>query len=370
MSLNRFTSQKFRFYSFISIALLLFVHGYNLKETYLQPFSMVKEPLTFTTFFEYFFSNGILRFRIPLLFIISGYFFAMQDNRPYLQRVKKRFNSLMIPFFIWSALGLLFTFWLQQYDITAQVVKLSELDQLGDNRPYKEMEWSDLFLRWVLVPVSFQLWFLRSLFIYNLLYPIIKWGVTKYPIVWFVVGFLLWITGFRIFFIEGQGFLFFSFGVWLLKSNYPLHKKPVWFSHYLSWLFFIGLSVIKTFMAFELEMDTMASYHILILLHTGSVFAGVFAVWFGADAVVKWFMQRKWFTWASSFSFFLFGLHVPLLPYLTRFVFIHCSNIPNYRLLTYIVIPSFVLLFCIAVGALVKATMPKAFAIMTGGRGI
>ena len=78
--MNRFTSQKFRFYSFICIALLLFVHGYNLKQTYLEPFSLVRERLTFTSFFEYFMANGILRFRLPMLFAISGYFFAMQDH--------------------------------------------------------------------------------------------------------------------------------------------------------------------------------------------------------------------------------------------------------------------------------------------------
>lgn len=75
--MNRFLSQKLRFYSFICISLLLFVHGYNLQETYLQPYSLVNEPTTFTTFFEYYVANGLLRFRIPLLFIISGYIFSL-----------------------------------------------------------------------------------------------------------------------------------------------------------------------------------------------------------------------------------------------------------------------------------------------------
>ena len=95
--MNRFLSQKFRFYSFVCISMLLFVHGYNLNETYLTPFSQVKEKMTFTTFFEYVVSNGLLRFRIPLLFIISGYIFALQDIKPYKERVKKRVMTLMVP---------------------------------------------------------------------------------------------------------------------------------------------------------------------------------------------------------------------------------------------------------------------------------
>ena len=137
--MNRFTSQKFRFYSFVCIVLLMLVHGYNLKVGYLQPFSTVSEPLTITTFIEYFLANGALRFRIPMLFIISGYLFALRDYKPYGERFKNRFNTLMIPYFIWSAVGLAITFLLQQFPFTASLVKLAELDQMGDNRPYAEI---------------------------------------------------------------------------------------------------------------------------------------------------------------------------------------------------------------------------------------
>src|SRR3954471_15749994 len=130
--MNRFLSQKFRFYSFLSISLLLYVHGYNLNVAYLTPFSTVNEPLTFTTFIEYFLANGALRFRIPLLFIISGYIYALQDKKPYKERAKKRFVTLIIPFIIWSAVGLLITYLWQQFPTTAQAVREAQLDQMGD----------------------------------------------------------------------------------------------------------------------------------------------------------------------------------------------------------------------------------------------
>jgi len=95
--MTRALSQKMRFLTFISIALLGYVHGYNLNKTYLTPWSTIDEPLTFTTFFEYFISNGFLRFRIPILFLISGYLYAQYDNKPYGQRTKKRFITLIFP---------------------------------------------------------------------------------------------------------------------------------------------------------------------------------------------------------------------------------------------------------------------------------
>ena len=117
------------------------MHGYNLHQTYLQPFTTVREPLTITTFFEYFMANGVLRFRIPLLFIISGYIYAMQDSTPYLQQIKKRAVTLILPYLIWSAIGLAITFLWQQFPVTANAVLSAKLDQLGDDRPYKVIGW-------------------------------------------------------------------------------------------------------------------------------------------------------------------------------------------------------------------------------------
>ncbi|MEO6550629.1 MAG: acyltransferase [Ferruginibacter sp.] len=367
--MNRFISQKFRFYSFVCIALLMFVHGYNLKEGYLRPNSTVSEDLTVTTFIEYFLANGALRFRIPMLFIISGYIFALRDYRPYTERVRNRFTTLIIPYFIWSAIGLAITFLLQQFPYTAQVVAAANIDQLGDNRPYTQIGWGGIVYRWILVPVSFQLWFIMSLFIYNMLYPFFKWAVMRYTGIWFSIVFLLWYLGFQFVFIEGQGMLFFSFGIWLNKSNYPIDKKPEWYSNYLGWLFFIGISIIKTFMAFELEPTAATTFWVLITLHAITILAGIVAVWYGGDALVRWCMSKKWFVWLTAFSFVIYGLHVPIIKYIGAFMFNKWHQFPYYRLLAYFAAPIVVVALCIATGAILRAWVPKTYKVITGGRG-
>jgi fucose 4-O-acetylase-like acetyltransferase len=305
-----------------------------------------------------------------MLFIISGYIFAMQDHQPHGERVKKRFITLMIPYFIWSAVGLLITYLWQQFPITAEVLQNAKLDQLGDNRPYREIGWQGVLFRWIVVPISFQLWFILSLFFYNLLYPFFKWVVTKYPVIWFSVNTVLVFIIFQFFVLEAQGMLFFSLGIWLNKRNYPIERKPRWFSSYLSWLFFLGLAVIKTFMAFEFETYTVVTVLVMTILHFSSVIAGIVAVWYSLDRVVKWCMNRKWFLWLSSFSFIIYGLHIPLLAYLTSLVYMYFHNIPNYRLLTYIVVPVIIFFFCIGVGALLRKWLPGFYRLATGGRGI
>lgn len=367
--MNRLLSQKFRFYSFICIALLLFVHGYNLQVTYLEPFSLVKEPLTLTTFTEYFLANGLLRFRLPLLFMISGYIFALQDHKPYGERVRKRFGSLIVPYLIWSAVGLLLTFVWQRFPVTADAVRQAGLDQLGDNRPYEQIGWAGILRRWLLRPVSFQLWFIRSLFVYNLLYPVIRWLLEKAAPVLLLLLFAMWVSFTTLPLLEGQGLFFYSAGIWIYKRNVPIDKRPAWFSYYLSWLLFVGLVVIKTFMAFEMETHTFWNKAAFSVLHVASVLAGVVAIWYSGDALVLWAMKRKWFTWATAFSFIIYAFHIPLLPYLTQVCFRYGSHIPNYRILTYLLAPLCVLFICISTGALFRRVFPRAYSVATGGRG-
>lgn len=367
--MHRFLSQKFKFYTFVCIALLLFVHGYNLQVTYLAPFSLVNEELTFTAFFEYFFANGILRFRIPMLFLISGYIFSIQDKRPYGQRVKRRLVTLMIPYLIWSAVGLAVTYLCQQYPVTAEAVQRAALDQLGDNRPYEELGWGGVIKRWLLAPVSFQLWFIRSLFVYNLLYPVFRWGVTRFPVPTFMILGILWLSFFQVPLVEGQGLFFFVAGIWLQKRSYPIERKPEWFSHFLNWLVFVGICVIKTFIAFEFDTLTPTIKWALMVLYACATVAGVLAVWFSLDDVVRWLMTRRWFLWTTNFSFFIYGMHIPLLAFVTNLFFMYLANFQFYRLFTYLVAPTLVLLFCIGLGALVRKMAPGVYKLATGGRG-
>ncbi|MBV9987923.1 MAG: acyltransferase [Chitinophagaceae bacterium] len=367
--ISRFLSQKLRFYTFICIALLLFVHGYNLNQTFLQPFTTVQEPLTFTSFFEYFVANGILRFRIPLLFIISGYIYALKDNQGYGTQVKKRAISLLIPYLIWSAIGLAITWLWQQNPVTARAVFESKLDQLGDNRPYAAIGWGGILFRWVAAPIAFQLWFILALFLYDVCYPLIRWLVTKYPIPWFIFTLALWAYELSFLVIDGRGLFFFSIGIWFQKMNVNLERKPKWISMYIAWLLFIGLSVIKTFMAFELDPESKLTYALLSILHSVSVIAGIIAVWYGADRVVKWCMRRPEFVWLTGFSFFIFGLHAPLVVYLTRLFYIFFHTVPNYRLMTYLVVPGIVFVFCVLMGAATRKLVPQLYRWATGGRG-
>jgi fucose 4-O-acetylase-like acetyltransferase len=369
MPLSPFTSQKFRFYSFLSMLLLVFVHGYNLHDSYLQPSSIVQEPLTITTYTEYFLANGLFRFRIPMLFIISGYLFAMNDTKPYGERMKKRLRTLGIPYLFWSAFALLLTFLWQQFPVTAQAVKDSMLDQMGDNRPYTEIGIGGIVMRWLLVPIAFQLWFIRNLLIYNAAYPVLVKAVTRAPKIWFPIVGLMWLSGFGVFFIEGEGLLFFTLGIFLQKINFDITQSPKWLSAKIWAPVFLISAAVKSYLAFQFDWG-LQSFIILTLLHKLCVFSGLVTMWYGCDWLVKWFMNRKWFVWVSAFAFIIYAVHVPLVNYSTQLVFRYFGDVPNYRFLSFVFLSLTIVLISILFGAILRKLFPAFYGFITGGRGL
>lgn len=368
--MTRATSQKMRFLTFTSIALLGFVHGYNLNPSYLAPYSTLdNEPLSFTTFFQYFFSNGFLRFRIPILFLISGYLYAQYDSKPYWERTKKRFLTLIIPYLLWSAIGLLITFIFQQFSFTADIVFRAGIDQMGDNRPYAEIGWKGILFRWLVMPISYQLWFIFVLFIYNAAYPFFRLMILRVPWIWFLATGFLWFTLFNIRHLEGQGMFFFSIGIWLQKRQINIEKLPKWFSVGLCWIFFMGVCLIKTFIAFEFEPNTYATLVTLTVLYHLAAVSGILAIWFSVDQLAAWWMQQERLKDSTGYSFFIFGLHVPLLVYAMRFALDLIGDFRYGRLTAFILVPVSVIIFCILVGHFFKRFTPGFYSLLTGGRG-
>lgn len=368
--LSAFNSQKFRFWSFVSMFLLVFVHAYNLNQSYLQPWTTPAEPMTVTGFTEYWLANGIFRFRIPMLFIISGYLFAMSDYKPYKQRAGKRVKTLLYPYLIWSAVGLLLTFVLEIFPYTRDVVAETHMMQLDETRTLlHQYHWYEVLARWIFFPVSYQLWFIRVLLIYNLAYPLLRWCVTHRIAKWifFSIAILLWLATAGFVLIEGEGLLFFSLGIWMQKTNFNIDAPNKWLQPKIWFFVFIVLSIGKTWLAFQEPFSGIEP--ILLLLHKLVVLSGLICAWYGCNALVKWFMNKIWFTWLSAFSFMIYVLHAPLVVYATKAIFIQFSHWYAYRMITFIVLPLCLIAGAVIFGALLRRLLPKVYHFVTGGRG-
>ncbi len=374
LTVSEFNSRKFKFWSFISMFLLVFVHGYNLHERYMQPWTMPGEPLNITTFTEYFLANGIFRFRIPMLFIISGFLYALHDQRSYSQRTKKRLRTLLLPYVIWSALGFAFTYFLELFPYTRDIVSSSNIVRIDDHRALlHDYRWYEMLARWILLPVPYQLWFIRVLLMYNIAYPAIRWCVTHRIVKWifFSVAVLMWLGTMGFVFFEGEGLLFFSLGVWMQKTSFNLDVPARWLKPVYWGAAFVLLAAIKTVIAF-LGQPVLGNgiFPVLIILHKLVIFSGLIAAWFGCNRLVDWCMQRKWFVWLTAFSFMIYAVHAPLVAYAIEALFDFVNQLPFYRIISFILLPLVIISFAVGTGALLRKLWPGLYGLLTGGRGM
>ncbi len=353
--------------------LLVFVHGYNLEINYLQPWTLPHESLRFTTFTVYFLANGLFRFRIPMLFIISGLLFAQHDYRPYGERTRKRLRTLLLPYLIWSAIGLLLTWLFELIPFTRDIIAGSKIVQIDAQRKLlHDYHWYEMLFRWLVIPVPYQLWFIRVLLIYNIAYPAIRWCVLHRLGRWIFFGlaFLMWLSTAGFVFFEGEGLLFFSIGVWMNKTKFNIDKPASWMNPKILGLVFLVLAALKTWLAFNGEAFLgNGIYPVLALMHKMVIFSGLITAWFGFNSFVTWFMKKAWFVWLSAFAFMIYAFHAPLVAYATRGVFMAVNQLPYYRFATYILLPLSIIALAIGFGALLRRFLPKVYGIMTGGRG-
>ena len=356
------------------MVLLVFVHGYNLNLRYLQPWTTPDEPLTVTTFIEYLLANGLFRFRIPMLFVISGYLYALHDQLPNKERLGKRVRTLLVPYLIWSALGIALVYAFELFPYTRQLVIDSHVVQIDNERmQVHQYHWYETIARWLFFPVSYQLWFIRVLLFYNIAYPAIRWCVAHQQWRWVFFGFvtLLWLSTAGFIIAEGEGLLFFSLGVWIQKTNFSIESPARWLKPFPWMVIFLSFAMIKTVLAFK-GVDWLGSsvYPIITLLHKLTVVSGLVACWFGLDKWVAWSMKQNWFVWLTSFSFIIYAIHAPLVAILIDGMFQWLNFVEGYRLIAFALLPTLIVIGSIAIGGVLRTLTPKLYSLLTGGRGI
>jgi fucose 4-O-acetylase-like acetyltransferase len=309
-----------------------------------------------------------------MLFIISGYLYALHDQRPYKKRTNKRLRTLLAPYLIWSAIGIIFTYVLELFPLGSSLVADSQIVQIDETRKLlHSYHWYELLGRWVFFPVSYQLWFIRVLLIYNIAYPAIRWCVTHRIARWifFSVAALLWLGTMGFVLFEGEGLLFFSLGVWMQKTNFSIEIpgrlfRPLWWG-----VTFIVLAALKTWLAFEgQKLLGAAIFPVLTILHKTVVFTGLVACWFGLDKLVRYFMNKGWFVWLSAFAFMIYALHAPVVAYLINPALTLLNPLPGSQILAFVFLPITIISFAIITGALLRRISPSVYSLLTGGRGL
>lgn len=352
--MNEYLSKKIDVVKFFSILMIVFWHANN--TSFIHP-----DAVGYSFFIQEFISRGIVRVAVPLFFLLSGYLFYLNLKRKrqdFLAKYKKRFKTLAIPYLFWSVMGLVLFFCIQKM--------LPQYQQYFGSLLVTNLSFKELLNKLFINPIPFQFWFIRDLIVLVILSPLIYFLIQRLKIVFISVLAIIWLLDIDLYVIAPNALLFFSTGAYLsiFKSNALLKTHPPKRSFFFA-LLWLSIVLAKTTLTFAYNDSFTAEP----ILQKTSIIIGIMAVWSWYDAVFMLHnVENQRFYQFTGFSFFIFALHEPLQTVLKHGLMTLSGGQELLSLLIYFFTACFTIAVCIAVGSLLKQTLPKFYNTITGSR--
>ena len=267
----------------------------------------------------------------------------------YKSKLRRRINTLLIPYLIWNALALL------EIAIKQLPVFSSLFPNIGI------YHWNVRFLMdafWCMpdgsCPIYYPFWYIRDLMVCVWLSPLLYWLIKRIGIFWLLallVGIL-----FQVKTLSGFGLssiFFFSIGAF-----WSVFYQQEWTRFHL-----LGIGVVL-WIPFAILYTCTGDYY----FHFVSILCGVCtALFIGSVAVNKYGFKMPRSLIKSVF--FVYATHAFVLPYVSKMLFmvLPCSNEVLCGLLL-IVILIITVLLCLVLYNILNRFAPKLCGILIGGR--
>jgi len=356
--IDRYNSTKILALSFLFKLIVVVAHSSNLVLNLGKESTKISG--TFNSFLQNFIENGISRMAVPTLFLISGYLFFSTiktgSKQEFIDKFKKRFKTLVLPYLFWSLFGILLFFVLQSLPASKPFFTK------GLIRDFSIVQWLHTIF---VLPIAAQLWFIRDLIVIIVFTPIIYQLLKIVPKLSLVTCFILWFFSVRLYLFSPESLFFFTVGSYWAVSKIAL-KDFYKIKYSLLWLIvWIALTAMKTLL---LEQHIYVKW-LIILLQKTSVITGIIAVWYGYDLLYKNddISKKRYYT-LFKYSFWIYVTHQPILNIIKKGLY-YFMGMSNWSSLTiYILGPVITLFIILSVGIIMRKYVPKLYFISTGGR--
>ena len=305
--------------------------------------------------------GAIAGIAVPFFFVVSGYFLAahFDEDGWWKREVGKRIKSLVVPFYLWTAISLVAT------------IPLSIVADLIAHRPFGtnivlSVDWlRTLGVDLSNVPMLGPLWYVRCLFLFVLISPVFKWGVRKVKWRWIATVFLVYAVSSGIlgtvdvdqrtpimkFFCYGfslSGVFYFSTGVFIRKFGLRrLTNKQAYMMFALGLLLLIGRNTGLYFL--QCKFYGIGFIIIPMLLYS----------------IYPFMPTTPWPNWLTSCAFPIFLMHPITFQYLSivqKYMPPMCVEAQTLIQFVWgVTVP-------IAVAVLLRRFFPRTASVLFGGR--
>ena len=349
--MNSYLSIKIKVLSLLAILMVIYHHSYNLKER--SPGAINWD---FNGFFQVFFNSGITVMAVEFFFAVSGYLYFYNFTPSwanFLDKYKKRFFSLAVPFLLWSLWGIIFYFVMQSLPFTDRY--------FADDLLVRNYTLGDFIKTLLIEPLAYPLWFLPELFKYVLLSPLIYFYIKKFSHYSVLPFALCWFFGVKMMIFREEGILFFLLGSLLAIKGIDLNMRARSVFIYATAVMWVAMAVAQTYFAYS--WWDFSPY-----LDKLCVALGVASIWQLYDIIVEGKTVSQPILNLSSYTFFLFLSHEPVLHIYKKLLFLILGSSSSGSLLIYITAPLLTIATGLAAARLLELYTGPFYKVITGNR--
>ena len=335
--------------------MVIFIHSYNTNVNFVGKTIAFSEPVWLFTI-KCIISKILSRSAVPAFFFLAAYF-LYRKQFSWKKNITKKIRSLLFPYFILNALWIFIFFVAQKIPSTRSFFATSE--NIIAN-------WS--FADWIAnffgspsssYPILYPLWFIRDLFVLNLLSFVFDWIVKKFGHISFAIFLLVWLFLYstHIFFLNVQSLCFWGIGCYFARQRISisvLDKYKVIIA-----IAYPCLSIITYFLLDNSGIWALFIYRLCSLV-------GI-AFWFVCTTKIKGKFKTI-ILFISKYSFCIYLFHEMNLTILRKIIAKFVPQTPFVAVFFYFVIPVIIIALCVLLSWLLEKYTPKVYKIISGGR--
>ena len=337
--ITSYNSKKIRFFSSFLIVMVVYLHSYYLEgEQYL-----------ISRYIQDFVGGGICGAANYMFFLISGYLFFhnIGDFLSIKQKMRKRVQSLLVPYILWNVIFLLW------YCVLGLIPSLSDKFVNGSIiTKLIDAPWYEGLYMVFVMPAAFQLWFLRDLLIFVLLSPALYWLLLRFTSIFpaiLLLGSMIEPT---------IGFLaMFVLGGCLSVKEVEIDSLTVKLKRVLP--LFLLLYIIGA-IVYPFHIDWLKPFHALIYL------SGIISLWCLYDMMNV--DKYHWYESLLGYSFFIYCFHIPFFNIVKKLNLMIIGESQINLIILYFVNPIIAVALIVLIAKLLQYLLPKCYKVLTGYR--
>lgn len=304
--------------------------------------------------FKWIINQSIARCAVPGFFLLAS-ILLYRKTFDYRVNIRRKFRTLLIPYILLNTFWIFFFSFVKMLPIFGTYV-VHPSNTIFNWGVYEWLRAYGLVQPWEL-PIVYPLWFVRNLFVLNVVAVVIKKAVDYAPKIGLLLVTVLLLVPTGLDGYTTESLIFWIFGYYVVKYNirdgYLVNRRGVIFLGYLLCLMcdFFARGSIVGYGVHKLTCGVgILAFYVLGVLLLESRYVSVFR-------------------YLSAFSISIYFFHEPSL-WLFRKI---CSRILIHttlmQFIEYVFIPIVIMAWCIVLSLVLRRFCPKIYGIITGNRG-